>query len=70
MRNYNPAIVSYLNMNIDDVSVEDKKPASTGLLAPRNSNKQSSEPDITQPYTRVSKHLRILRNKRNEVNGV
>jgi len=70
MRDYNPAIVSYMNMQIDDVAVEDKQPMSTGLLAPRNRDNKATQEDITQPYTRIAKHMRILRNKRNEINGV
>jgi len=72
MRSYNPAIVSYMNMNIDDVKTEEEKPKSTGLLAPRSKPSESaaSKDDITQPYNRIAKHMRILRNKRNEINGV
>jgi len=72
MRDYNPAIIAYRNMDIENMPADDEKPAvTTGLLAPRKNMKaKSGKIDINNPNIRMAKHMKIIRDKRNDINGV
>lgn len=67
-RRYNPVIFSYKNMKLDDTPVEPKKQAS-GLLAPRTPSTMKSDEDLSEPVTRVKKHLQAIRDRRITNNG-
>jgi len=67
-RRYNPVIFSYNNMKLDDKPVEPKKQAS-GLLAPKTPSTMKSDEDLSEPVTRVKKHLQAIRERRINNNG-
>ena len=67
-RRYNPVIFSYNNMKLDDKPVEPKKQAS-GLLAPKSPSIMKSDEDLSEPVTRVKKHLQAIRERRINKNG-
>tara|TARA_R110000803_G_scaffold188591_2_gene251054 strand:+ start:1193 stop:1408 length:216 start_codon:yes stop_codon:yes gene_type:complete len=68
MRGYNPAIVAYRNLDIDVLLGKEKKVTSnTGLLAPTKSRMNKSKSKSDNPLYRVANHVKILRDKRNEI---
>jgi hypothetical protein len=68
-RPYNPVVSSYINMKIDEEAPVKNKAASTGLLSPKTSRNFSTDEDLSQPVTRVKKHLQAIRERRTNVNG-
>lgn len=67
-RRYNPVIFSYQNMKLDEKPAEPKKQAS-GLLAPKTPMTTKGDEDLSNPLTRVKKHLQAIRNRRITNNG-
>ena len=67
-RRYNPVIFSYQNMKLDEMPAEPKKQAS-GLLAPKTPMSAKGDEDLSDPLTRVKKHLQAIRNRRINKNG-
>jgi len=55
-------------MKLDEKPAEPKKQAS-GLLAPKNSTTTKGDEDLSNPLTRVKKHLQAIRNRRITNNG-
>jgi hypothetical protein len=55
-------------MKLDDKPVEPKKQAS-GLLAPKTPSTMKSDEDLSEPVTRVKKHLQAIRERRINNNG-
>lgn len=55
-------------MKLDDKPVEPKKQAS-GLLAPKSPSTMKSDEDLSEPVTRVKKHLQAIRERRINNNG-
>ena len=62
-RRYNPVIFSYQNMKLDEMPAEPKKQVS-GLLAPKTPMSAKEDEDLSDPLTRVKKHLQAIRNRR------
>jgi len=49
---------------------EIKKPRQTsGLLTPKNGMPTSTDEDLSQPVTRVKKHLQAIRERKENING-
>jgi hypothetical protein len=68
MRGFNPAIVAHLNLDLDRVIGEEKKTnKSSGLLAPKKTMMNKGQDKIDNPLYRVANHVKILRDKRNEL---
>ena len=68
MRGFNPAIVAHLNLDLDKVIGEEKKTnKSSGLLAPKKTMMNRGQDKIDNPLYRVANHVKILRDKRNEL---
>jgi hypothetical protein len=68
MRGFNPAIVAHLNLDLDKIIGEEKtQNKNTGLLAPRKNMMNKGQNKIDNPLYRVANHVKILRNKRNEL---
>lgn len=68
MRGYNAALVAYKAMDIENVKLDDeKKPIMGGLLAPKK-NMMKKTDDEKMPLVRVAKHMKILRNRREQLN--
>jgi hypothetical protein len=68
MRGFNPAIVAHMNLNLDELLGEDKAPSkNTGLLAPKKTMMNKGQDKINNPLYRVANHVKILRDKRNEI---
>lgn len=67
-RRYNPVIAAYNNTKIPEKPVEDVRKFS-GLLTPRNITVGSSDEDLSQPRTRMSKHVEAIRNRRRMSHG-
>jgi hypothetical protein len=68
MRGFNPAIVAHLNLDLDKVIGEEKKTnKSSGLLAPKKTMMNKGQDKIDNPLYRVANHVKILRDKRNEL---
>ena len=68
MRGFNPAIVAHLNLDLDKVIGEEKKTnQSSGLLAPKKTMMNKGQDKIDNPLYRVANHVKILRDKRNEL---
>ena len=63
----NPAIQTYNNIRLDEMS-EPKKPTLSGLLAPRKTMKEKAEDRSNEPLSRVVAHMSSIRRKRNEIN--
>jgi len=68
MRGFNPAIVAHMNLNLDEVIGKEKKPSkSSGLLAPKQNMMNRGQNKADNPLYRVANHVKILRDKRNEL---
>lgn len=68
MRGFNPAIVAHLNLDLDKIIGEEKKTnKSSGLLAPKKSMMNRGQNKVENPLYRVANHVKILRDKRNEL---
>jgi hypothetical protein len=68
MRGFNPAIVAHLNLDLDKIIGEEKtQNKNTGLLAPRKNMMNKGQNKIDNPLYRVANHVKILRDKRNEL---
>jgi len=68
MRGFNPAIVAHLNLDLDKIIGEEKKTnKSSGLLAPKKTMMNKGQDKIDNPLYRVANHVKILRDKRNEL---
>jgi len=50
-------------MKLDEMPAEPKKQAS-GLLAPKTPMSAKGDEDLSDPLTRVKKHLQAIRNRR------
>jgi len=68
-RQYNPVVSSYINMKIDEEATVKKQTPATGLLAPKEMRNNKNEEDLSQPVTRVKKHLQAIRERRTNING-
>lgn len=68
-RQYNPAIVAYKNLQLQEKKPEVKQEAK-GLLAPRNI-RDNSEGEATsdQPMAHIARHVEAIRNRRINKNG-
>jgi|TARA_R100001460_G_scaffold17465_1_gene37641 hypothetical protein len=68
MRGFNPALVTHMNLDLDKIIGEEKAPTkNTGLLAPKKSMMNKGQEKINNPLYRVANHVKILRDKRNEI---
>ncbi len=68
MRGFNPAIVAHMNLDLNQIIGDEKKPTkSAGLLAPKKSMMNKEQSKIDNPLYRVANHVKILRDKRNEL---
>tara|TARA_S200002703_G_scaffold55075_2_gene47701 strand:- start:226 stop:438 length:213 start_codon:yes stop_codon:yes gene_type:complete len=68
MRGYNPALVAYKAMDIENVTLDaEKKQPISGLLAPKK-RMMPKETDKDIPMMRVAKHMKILRQQREQLN--
>ena len=68
-RQYNPAIVAYKNLQLQEKKPEVKQEAK-GLLAPRNIRDNSEgEANSDQPMARIASHVEAIRNRRINKNG-
>jgi len=68
MRGFNPAIVAHMNLDLDEVIGKEKKPSkSSGLLAPKQNMMNRGQNKADNPLYRVANHVKILRDKRNEL---
>ena len=69
MRNFNPSIPAYMNMN--KIKLESKKETpSTGLLSPVRMGSKNKEDKMADPAVRVAYHVKAIRDKRQNRNGV
>ena len=69
MRQFNPSISSY--MNINKIKLTDTKPsAATGLLSPVRMSNKNKGVEKADPAVRVAHHVRAIREKRQKKNGV
>ena len=68
-RQYNPVVSSYINMKIDEEAPAKKQTPATGLLAPKEMRNNKTDEDLSQPVTRVKKHLQAIRERRTNING-
>ena len=55
-------------MKLDEKPMEPKKQTS-GLLAPKTQNVIKGDEDLSNPLTRVKKHLQTIRDRRMTNNG-
>mgnify|MGYP001204379395 CR=1 FL=1 len=68
MRGFNPAIVAHMNLDLDKIIGEEKNSSkNTGLLAPKRTMMNKGQEKINNPLYRVANHVKILRDKRNEI---
>ena len=68
MRGFNPAIVAHMNLDLDEIIGKEKKPSkSAGLLAPKKNMMSRGQSKADNPLYRVANHVKILRDKRNEL---
>jgi hypothetical protein len=56
-------------MKIDEEATVKKQTPATGLLAPKEMRNNKNEEDLSQPVTRVKKHLQAIRERRTNING-
>lgn len=68
MRGYNPALVAYRAIDLDKIPTEMEQKPSGGLLAPKKSMDKPSDLD-KQPAMRTIAHMKILRKRREQING-
>jgi len=64
-RQYNPAIDAYKNMDIENMPVEKKEPAGSGLLMRKNKSEKGGL-DMNEPLIRVAKNMQVIRKYREE----
>ena len=71
MRGYNAALIAYNNLDLDDILEGDtvKETPSKGLLAPKKNMSDVDDKRIKSPAYRAAKHVKILRDKRESLNG-
>jgi hypothetical protein len=68
MRGFNPALVTHVNLDLDKIIGEEKNSdKNTGLLAPKRTMMNRGQDKIENPLYRVANHVKILRDKRNEL---
>ena len=68
-RQYNPAIVAYKNLQLQENKPEVKQEAK-GLLAPRNiRDNNQGETSSDQPMAHIARHVEAIRNRRINKNG-
>ena len=68
-RQYNPAIVAYKNLQLQEKKPEVKQEAK-GLLAPRNIRENNNrEAASDQPMAHIARHVEAIRNRRINKNG-
>jgi hypothetical protein len=68
-RQYNPAIVAYKNLQLQENKPEVKQEA-RGLLSPKNIKEDSNRESASdQPMARIAKHVADIRNRRMNKNG-
>jgi hypothetical protein len=69
MRQFNPSISAY--MNINKIKLDDAKPsAATGLLSPMRMPGNNRDAEKADPAARVAYHVKAIREKRQKKNGV
>ena len=71
MRTYNPVLSTYktISKQVEEMShVKEPRKTLGGLLAPRRTE-EKKEKGMDSPVMRVASHFKILRDKRNEING-
>tara|TARA_R100001510_G_C7647586_1_gene204924 strand:+ start:1723 stop:1932 length:210 start_codon:yes stop_codon:yes gene_type:complete len=69
MRQFNPSISAY--MNINKIKLDDAKPsAATGLLSPMRMPGSNRDAEKADPAARVAYHVKAIREKRQKKNGV
>jgi hypothetical protein len=68
MRGFNPAIVAHMNLDLDKIIGTEKTISkNAGLLAPKKTMMNKGQDKIDNPLYRVANHVKILRDKRNEI---
>jgi hypothetical protein len=69
MRQFNPSISSYMNVN--KIKLNNRKPAATsGLLSPMRMSGKDKSAEKADPAVRVAYHVQAIREKRQNKNGV
>ncbi len=64
MREFNPALVAYRNLeSLLGKMPKEKKPKSSGLLSPNFTTNKPSSNESNEPLFRVLKHIEILRER-------
>jgi hypothetical protein len=70
-RAYNPMISAYLNMDIENMPSETQTPKDTGgMMVRKTMMKTDMGLDMTQPAVRMAKQMKVIRDARNEIDGV
>jgi len=67
-RQYNPAVVAYRNMDIENMPVE-KETKETGLLARKTSMTGNGTLDYSSPAVRAAMQMQVIRRHRDEINA-
>jgi hypothetical protein len=67
-RQFNPVVNAYYNMSAKETEIKKPKPT-RGLLTPTNGMPITVDEDLSQPVTRVKKHLQAIRERRENING-
>ena len=63
MREFNPAIVAYLNIDRLLKTMPKEKPKTSGILSPRFTENKSTSDTSKEPLFRVAKHMEVLRQR-------
>ncbi len=70
-RAYNPMISAYLNMDIENMPKDNEAPKDDGgIMVRKTAMKTDMGLDMTQPAVRMAKQMSVIRNARNEIDGV
>lgn len=64
-RQFNPAIVAYKNLQIDE-SLQVKSKPSSGLLTPTKKQNEMKKDNMSEPAMRVYREVEAIRRKRME----
>ena len=68
MRGYNAALVAYRAMDIEKIEEQLEEKPTGGLLAPKKS--MIKTPDLSkQPAMRTLAHMKLIRKRREQING-
>jgi hypothetical protein len=66
----NPAVKLYNSIDLSATPKEEKKTALSGLLAPKKSmTMDDNSAKMNEPMARVIRHMSVIRQKRDEING-